>query len=135
MNYTRRWLVSIIVITAKPRYAITCNYDGTFNIAARSRKLKQRVRRSLNQYQSVEYALICLCDIGAERRRLAPCSNRWSERVTSQPSCLQHSSPVRVDLHKIKDRKLKEKVKHRKVSETAASYLNITFRILSIVLE
>lgn len=58
--YTRRWLVSIVVITAKPRHAITCNYDGTFNIAARSYKLKQRVRRPLNQYQSVEYALICL---------------------------------------------------------------------------
>jgi len=64
MNYTR-WLVSIVVITAKPRYAITYNYDGTFNIAARC-KLKQRVRQSLNQYQSVEYALICVCDIGRQ---------------------------------------------------------------------
>lgn len=85
MNYTRWWLISIVVITAKLRYAITCNYDGTFNIAARSCKLKQRVRRPLNQYQSVEYALICLCDIGVEGRRLAPCSTAVAGlRVTLQ---------------------------------------------------
>lgn len=58
--------------------------------------------------------------------------DRWSESYLLQPSCLQHSLPERIDLHKIKDHELKEKVKHRKVSETVRA-VNITFIILSIV--
>lgn len=65
-------------------------------------KPQRRVRRPLNQYQSVEYALICLCDISAQRQKESSAMFATARlRITSQPFRIINSFSLYGSVHNI----------------------------------